>query len=71
MIFCAYKTYCKVINWEREKSSSQREPSQNPETACLAFITANDALFIATVFTLMNIHGGSTRLERGRNCKTD
>ena len=46
-------------------------PSQYFEMACLEFITANDALFITAVFTSMNIQDGSTRLEWGRNCKTD
>lgn len=31
--------------------------------ACPEFITGNDALFITTVFTSMNIHDGTTRQE--------
>lgn len=33
------------------------------EMACPEFIRAGDALFIATVFTSMNIHDGTTTLE--------
>lgn len=45
--------------------------SQYFEMACPEFITACVALFITTVFTSMNIHDETTRLESGWNCKTD
>lgn len=44
-------------------------PSQYFEVACPEFITPGDELFIATVFTSMNIHDWTTRLAWGGNWK--
>lgn len=51
--------------------SLQHRPPHYFETACSEFITGNNALFITTVFTSMNIHEDTTRQEWGWNSKTN
>lgn len=45
-------------------------PSLYSEKACPEFITENHALFITSVFTAMNIHDGTTRVEEEWDYKT-
>lgn len=47
------------------------KPTQYFEMPCPESITADDALFMTTVFTSMNIHDGTTRKEWGWDWKTD
>lgn len=51
-------------------TEATHRPSLYFEKACPEFITENHALFKTSVFTVMNIHDGTTRLEEEWDYKT-
>lgn len=69
------KLFCliMILFFPSEKAyltEASHRPSLYSEKACPEFITENHALFITSVFTAMNIHDGTTKLEEEWDYKT-